>query len=1139
MKNRTLMRFSSSYAKKWYDLRSFCPNSVNNPSSYLRNSKPVITGGQYSKVHLNNYGQLYSSVKRIIALLTVLVCLVFGSFWVNVDNGWAKDKIKDINVFIVSNEIGHKDLIEMLKKKLDDTFDHIEIIGNRKSVVKDDEIIIIPKSCDVSYSFEKGKWVSKTNGKETGTSRGATNANSTASIEVIFHSDSKEFNLSGKGRSRGIAETGTPLDLIGSLLDIVSFGGYQAGRESLQESNSKKESFEVIAVELESSILQSSEFKKFADNVRVAKSLPSDLILSISFSDSNGFQPNEVLDAGESAEAIIVITNKGKGAGYETHVELYSDNEHIKYEKKVIVGDIQPGEAKEIKVPFKADLNLQDGKANFTFKVTEKRGYDSKPVVLRVATNHIERPKLAITSHEINDGRTGMANGNGNGVPENGETIELTAFITNSGTGDAQGVKLNLQEINPGIEIVQNEAAIGTIAPGQTAKGKIVFAIPRTYAGKGIDCKLAVSDMRLGQETTKDIALGFDQKRPILAWSSRILSRGTVTTGSANGETVELEITPRNDGGIPAKYLSLAIAATAIGVSPESKSIREIQPGAAGTPQRFEIAIPRSYTKTELPIHIVLRQADFEGKEDTLSIPIRVKAPILSYTAVISGKHSGNIIEQNEGASLDVQIQNTGNLEARDVHVSLNLSNSDVRLKGEREIVIPVIPTKGFSETIKYDLFVFRKVPAGDLPVSLNVSQADFPPVNFAHKLIVKAEGAEVIEIAGNTQRKSIGPQSSGPVMAIARPMSGTRVYEKSIDLAGTIADGRGIDTIRVEVNGRQAKVNIGGTSDINKKQFSCSVPLAAGENRIRVIARNKDNVSSEETTVVYREEAGAAGTAVPPLSNYCDVDSQILSMPLSKKPNGKKWAVVIGVEEYRSAPAVPYARRDAQAFKEYLTRRLNVPEENIFTLIDKDAILTEIRDVIEDRLPAHVDSGDTVYFYFAGHGVPDISNRAPYLLPHDGKVRNPKMSALPASDLYESLGQLKAERVFVFLDSCFSGAGRSTEEQQMLITDARIAGFKVNDPVLKQKNIIVMSATEANQVSNAYKDKQHGLFTYFLLKGMIENKGPVKINDLYGYLKRNVPDLAVREYGPNRQQTPVLKGMQVSDNPLFLEEAP
>ena len=867
---------------------------------------------------------------------------------------------------------------------------------------------------------------------------------------------------------------------------------------------------------------------------------PARLAAKVQFSDTDSFAPNDSVDAGETSRIEVKITNNGSGTGFAAKLFIESDNKDIHYQKEYELGDIQPEGTREVQVPVRADINLPDGKADFTFKVTEKRNFDAKPVILRVATRHMDRPQLVIVSHEINDGKTGMAIGNENGVPENGETVELTAFVANTGIGDAHGVRLMLQEMNAGIQIEQKEAYLGAIAPNQTSKGKVVFSIPRTFSGQGIACTLGVTDARPGLEAAKSIALGFEQKRPALAYVSRILSRGVEASNIANGETVELEITPRNEGGIPAKNLQISIDASAINSTPDSKSIHELLPGAVGAPQRFEIPVPRSYTQTELPIHVSMSQTDFEGKRDTIAVPIKVKAPKLTYTAVISGKHGGNVVEQNERVSLDVQIQNGGDLDAKNVRVGLHIGSPDIKMKNESEILIPTIPAHGFSETIKFDFFVYRRAPAGDLPARIHISQADFPSAEFPHNLLVKAERAEIIEIAGASQRKAVGnyapAQRNVPIVVIGKPAAGTRVNAKSIDLAGTVVDQRGIDEIKAELNGRPFRVSTRGASD--RKEFFATLPLAQGENNIRLIARNRDNISSEEATVVYREDARSGGSNLAPLSMFCDLDGDILGMPVSPNPDERKWAVVIGLEEYRSpdVPAVLYARRDAQAFKEYLTRRQHVPEENIFVLMDRDALLTELIDLLEDRLPARVNSGDTVYFYFAGHGIPDIETRTPYLLPYDGKTTNPRRTAFSASDLYETLGQLKAERVFVFLDSCFSGAGRSADEQQTLIAKARPAGFIPRDPVLKHPNIIVFSATESSQICNVYKEKQHGIFTYFLLKRMVDNNGPLKISELDRYLKDNVSRQAEREYGPNRRQTPVLNGVRASEDMVIVE---
>ena len=66
---------------------------------------------------------------------------------------------------------------------------------------------------------------------------------------------------------------------------------------------------------------------------------------------------------------------------------------------------------------------------------TEKRGFDSEKIKLNIPIAHLEKPDIVIVDYKINDGNTGLAGGNGNGIPENGEIVELTAFVKNNGIG--------------------------------------------------------------------------------------------------------------------------------------------------------------------------------------------------------------------------------------------------------------------------------------------------------------------------------------------------------------------------------------------------------------------------------------------------------------------------------------------------------------------------------------------------------------------------------------------------------------------------------------------------------------------------------------------------------------------------------
>ena len=87
----------------------------------------------------------------------------------------------------------------------------------------------------------------------------------------------------------------------------------------------------------------------------------------------------------------------------------------------------------------------------------------------------------------------------------------------------------------------------------------------------------------------------------------------------------------------------------------------------------------------------------------------------------------------------------------------------------------------------------------------------------------------------------------------------------------------------------------------------------------------------------------------------------------------------------------------------------------------------------------------------------------------------------LPLKDLYRTLGGLDAKLVTVFMDTCFSGQGG---EKQVLLADARPIMIVPQERTVPN-NVTVLSAVTAEQISDPLKDKEHGLFTYYVRKGL------------------------------------------------------
>ncbi len=115
---------------------------------------------------------------------------------------------------------------------------------------------------------------------------------------------------------------------------------------------------------------------------------PPDISLNVHFSDETSLLPDNLLDVGEDAEILIAVKNSGKGVGYGTSLEVASDSSKVTFEKNIKMGDIAPGETRNLKIPLKAAANIDDGMVNFRFNLKEKRGYSQKEVLLHVSTSN-------------------------------------------------------------------------------------------------------------------------------------------------------------------------------------------------------------------------------------------------------------------------------------------------------------------------------------------------------------------------------------------------------------------------------------------------------------------------------------------------------------------------------------------------------------------------------------------------------------------------------------------------------------------------------------------------------------------------------------------------------------------------------
>ncbi len=254
--------------------------------------------------------------------------------------------------------------------------------------------------------------------------------------------------------------------------------------------------------------------------------------------------------------------------------------------------------------------------------------------------------------------------------------------------------------------------------------------------------------------------------------------------------------------------------------------------------------------------------------------------------------------------------------------------------------------------------------------------------------------------------------------------------------------------------------------------------------------------------------------TARPiPVEKQVSVKSDIDEIPtFGVEPRRNDFAVVIGIENYRSLPKSDYSGNDATLVKSYL-KSLGFQERNIDFITDGRATKTDMEKSLEAWLPNRAKKNSTIFVYFSGHGAPEPATGEAYMVPYDGDPNYLSVTGYSLKRFYERLGKLEAREIIVVLDSCFSGAGG----RSVLAKGARPLVMMGPAEALPS-NMAVLAATQGSQISTSSPDKGHGVFTYYFLKALKDGKK--NIAEIYDYIKPLVEDEAKTM---NVRQTPSL----------------
>jgi hypothetical protein len=244
----------------------------------------------------------------------------------------------------------------------------------------------------------------------------------------------------------------------------------------------------------------------------------------------------------------------------------------------------------------------------------------------------------------------------------------------------------------------------------------------------------------------------------------------------------------------------------------------------------------------------------------------------------------------------------------------------------------------------------------------------------------------------------------------------------------------------------------------------------------------------------------------------------------LKALPERDAVAIIIGIQSYKNLPPARFADSDARLFSEYAQRLLGVRADKIRLLTDGDAGEIDIARAFRSWLMRNVNKGKTdVYVFYSGHGLPSDDGKSLYLLPHNVDRDFIDKTAINQAELVSLTEATGAKTVTLFIDSCYSGQTRSGDA---LLANARPVTLKSKSSAYPS-TFTVLTASAPDQISWSSDELGHGIFSYYLMKGMEgdadgNQDGRLTSGELHSYLLDKVNRQAAIL---NRKQQPQLAG--------------
>ena len=219
---------------------------------------------------------------------------------------------------------------------------------------------------------------------------------------------------------------------------------------------------------------------------------------------------------------------------------------------------------------------------------------------------------------------------------------------------------------------------------------------------------------------------------------------------------------------------------------------------------------------------------------------------------------------------------------------------------------------------------------------------------------------------------------------------------------------------------------------------------------------------------------------------------------------NKDSHALIIGINQYKIASPLKYAKHDAEAVAETLVEKFEFNKENVVILLDNKATRHSIIKSFLSFANTNISQDARLLVFYAGHGHTVTGSRGEvgFLIPFDGDTNN-LSSLIRWDELTRDTELIPAKHILFIMDACYGG---------LAVTRALPTGSTrfLKDMLLRQARQVI-TAGKADEVvaDSGGPVPEHSIFTGHLLQALDGEAstadGVVTANSVMSYVYERV----------------------------------